>query len=231
MINLRRWKSGSALVVALGMTASTIAPLSVPAAADAQPAPYTIAQLFPSSPSSPSYNRRVAIPAGTRIPVQYSQAEKVVVLPTETTPLTLTVARNIRSSSGGLLIPAGSEIRGQLRPSDGGSQFVANEIVFTDGSRLGLNAESKIVRTTREVQPGVSTDAILKGAAIGSGAAAAISGVTGNRRITLGKVLAGTGAGALGGLLLGKRRADVVVVNPNSDLELTLNSSLTVAVR
>lgn len=228
MINLRRWKSGSALVVALGMTASTIAPLSVPAAADAQPAPYTIAQLFPSSPS---YNRRVAIPAGTRIPVQYNQAEKVVVLPTETTPLTLTVARNIRSSSGGLLIPAGSEIRGQLRPADGGSQFVANEIVFTDGSRLGLNAESKIVRTTREVQPGVSTDAILKGAAIGSGAAAAISGVTGNRRITLGKVLAGTGAGALGGLLLGKRRADVVVVNPNSDLELTLNSALTVAVR
>lgn len=226
MISLRRWQSGTAFVVALGMTSSTIAPLTIPAAATASPAPYTVAQLFPTSPS-----RRVTIPTGTRIPVQYSNAEKVVVLPTETVPLTLTVARNIRSSSGALLIPAGSQIRGNLKPAQGGSQFVADQLVFTDGTRSYLNAESKVVTTSQEVRPGVDLNSVLKGAAIGGGAAAAISGVTGNRRITVGKVLAGAGVGALGGLIFGKRRADVIVVNPNSDLELTLNSSLTVAAR
>ena len=71
----------------------------------------------------------------------------------------------------------------------------------------------------------MSTDAILKGAAIGSGAAAIISAVTKNR-VTLGRVLIGTGAGALGGLILGRNRSQVISVNPQTDLNLRFNSSL-----
>jgi hypothetical protein len=78
-----------------------------------------------------------------------------------------------------------------------------------------------------EVRPGVNTNAVWKGAAIGSGAAAIISGLAGNRRITLGKVVLGAGAGALGGLLLGKRQPEeVIVINPTQDLTLTLEASL-----
>jgi hypothetical protein len=228
MLKLTR-KSSPALLLALGMSTSAIAPLTMAAPSLATPAPLTVAQLFPSSGSTV---RRVAIPAGTRLPVQYTKAEKVVVLPTETVDLNLTVSRNIRSSSGAMLIPAGSEVRGKLKPAQGGSQFVANQIVLTDGTRLAVDAESQVIATNQEVRRGTNTGSILTGAAVGAGAAAAISGVTGNKKITLGKVLIGAGAGALGGLLLGNRnRVDVVTINPDEDLTLTLNSSLTVATR
>jgi hypothetical protein len=224
-------KSGSALLLAFGMSSTAIAPFTLPLSAIAAPvaAPLTVAQLFPTSPTT---IRRVAIPAGTRLPVQYTKADKVVVLPTETVDLNLIVSRNIRSSSGALLIPAGSEVRGRLQPAEGGSQFVANQIVLTDGTRLAVDAQSQVIATNQEVKRGTNTGSILTGAAIGAGAAAAISGLTGNRRITLGKVLIGAGAGALGGLLVGNRnKVDVVTINPNTDLNLTLNSSLTVAAR
>jgi hypothetical protein len=224
MQRLYGWKSGSALLVTLGMVSSAIAPLPLPALAvtPQTAAPQTLAQLFPSQPSA----RRLAIPIGTRLPVRYDNAEKIVLLPTETLPLTLKIDRNIRATDRTLLIPAGSEVRGNLKPVNGGSQFVADSLVLTDGSRYPLNASSEVVTTTREVRPGVDTGAILKGAAVGAAAASVISGVTGKRRITLGKVLIGAGAGAVGGLLLGKKKADVIVVNPKADLELTLNSTL-----
>jgi len=178
--------------------------------------------LFPSQQSP----RRVAVPAGTQLPIRYDGAEKIVVSPTETSPLTLLLARNIRSSSGEILVRSGSKIRGELRPVDGGSQFYAQEITLTDGTVLLIDATSEVVTRTQEIVPGTNTGAVLKGAAIGAGAAAVISGVTGKKRITLGKILIGGGAGALGGLIFGKKRADVVVINPNTDLTLTLNSSL-----
>jgi hypothetical protein len=227
MLKLTR-QSGSALLLALGMSSSAIAPFTLSAPSVAAPAPLTVAQLFPTSPSS---MRRVAIPAGTRLPVQYTKTDKVIVLPTETVNLNLYVSRNIRSSSGALLIPAGSEVRGKLKPADGGSQFVADQIILTDGTRLAVDAQSQIIATNQEITKGTNTGSILTGAAIGAGAAAAISGITGNRRITLGKILIGAGAGAVGGLVLGKKKVDVVTINPNTDLNLTLNSSLTVAAR
>lgn len=223
MVNFSRWQSGTALVIALGVGSSAIAPLAIITSATANPAPYTVAQLFPSSQQSP---RRAAIPAGTRLPIRYDGAEKVVVSPTETSPLTLLLAKNIRSSSGEILVRSGSKIRGELRPVDGGSQFYAQEITLTDGTVLPIDATSEVVTRTQEIVPGTNTDAVLKGAAIGAGAATVISGVTGKKRITLGKILIGGGAGALGGLIFGKKRADVVVVNPNTDLMLTLNSPL-----
>jgi len=92
---------------------------------------------------------------------------------------------------------------------------------------LPIDATSEVVTRTQEIVPGTNTDAVLKGAAVGAGAATIISGVTGKKRITLGKILIGAGAGALGGLVFGKKRADVIVVKPNTDLTLTLNAALT----
>jgi hypothetical protein len=66
----------------------------------------------------------------------------------------------------------------------------------------------------------------LKGAAVGGAAAAAIGALTGDRAIATEEILGGAGLGALGGLLLGKRKVDVVVVNPNTDLNVTLRSAL-----
>lgn len=210
--------------MALGMTSATIAPLAIASAATATPSPYRVAQLFPSQQAP----RRLAIPTGTRLPVRYDGAEKIVVSPTETSPLTLLLAKNIRSSSGEILVRSGSQIKGELRPVEGGSQFYAQEIMLENGTVQPIDATSEVVTKTQEIVPGTNTDAVLKGAAIGAGAATIISGVTGKKRITLGKILIGGGAGALGGLIFGKKRADVIVINPNADLTLTLNSPLPV---
>jgi hypothetical protein len=225
MTNLLKWRSGTALFIALGMSTSAVAPLTLSTRAIATPAPHAIAQLFP--PSNNTYpNQQVAIPAGTRIPVRYDDAEKVVVLPNETSALTLRVARNLRSSYGQILIPAGSQIKGRLQPANGGSQFFAEELILPDNTTYPISAESRVVTRRETIRRGVDGSSILKGTAAGAGAATILSGVLGNRRITIPKVLAGAGAGALGGLLLGRNTVEVISINPNTDLTLTLTSSL-----
>ncbi len=224
MLPFHRWQSHTALAITVGLSVQSLIPFALSASATAAPAPQTVAQ-FPQEPA-PQF--AVRIPAGTVLPTTYDKADKVVVLPTETTPLTLTIARNIRSSSGRLLIPAGSQLEGELRPAQEGSQFVAKTLVLTSGRRIAIDASSNVITKKETVDRGTDWGSVLKGAAIGGGAATVISAITGNRRITLGKVLIGAGAGALGGVLLGRRRADVIVIDPKTDLDVTLNSALTI---
>lgn len=236
MVTFRQWKSGAAMAIAVGMTANGLVPLMA-ISAMAAPAPQTVAQSFPTQ--NPQFPSR--IPAGAVIPASYTQAQRIVVLPTETVSLTLNVPRNIRSSSGRLLIPAGSRIEGKLQPAKttsqsgsssttvNGSQFVAETLILPSGRRVRFDASSDVITKTERVDRGTNTDAIIKGAAVGAGAATLISGLAGNRRITIPKVLGGAAAGALGGLLLGGRRtAEVIVIESNTDLNLTLNSPLTI---
>ncbi|MGG6268368.1 hypothetical protein ACQ4M3_19775 [Leptolyngbya sp. AN03gr2] len=228
MFNLKKLQSGTALALTLGVTATGAAPIVFAKDALAAPAPMQLAQLFPSQPTQPSQTTgAVRIPAGTTLRLTYRDAEKIVVAPNERLPITLTVPNNIRTSNGRLLIPAGSQVKGAFEPANGGTRFIAESLILNNGQQLAIDAQTDVVSRTEEIRRGVSTDAILKGAAIGSGAAAIISGVTGNRRITLGRVLIGTGVGALGGLLLGRNRNQVISVN-QSDLNLRLNSSLAV---
>ena len=213
------------------------------------------------------------ISSGTLIPVKYSQAKRIIVSPKETAPLTLTVAADVKNNRGSVVIPAGSQVIGQLQPITGGSQFVASQIVI-NGQQFPISASSQAITTTRDVRD-TNFLGLLEDAALGSAAAAGISGITGNRTITARKVLTGTvigtaiganqnrnilstvrdtalgaaaGAGisgvtgnrtitagkVIGGAALGatiggiadRTGNNVVVINPNSDLTLTLNSDL-----
>ncbi|MBW4441597.1 MAG: hypothetical protein KME10_10260 [Plectolyngbya sp. WJT66-NPBG17] len=223
MLNLKKLQSSTAIALTIGVAATGAAPIVFAKDVVAAPAPMQIAQLFPTQNTG-----AVRIPAGTTLRLAYRDAEKIVVAPNERLPITLTVPSNVRTSNGTLLIPAGSQVKGEFQPVDGGTRFVANTLTLTNGTQLSLNAQTDVISRTEEIRRGVSTDSLLKGAAIGSGAAAIIAGVTGNRRITLGRVLIGTGVGALGGLLLGRNRNQVISVNPQSDLNLRLNSALAV---
>jgi len=222
---LNRWQVGSAWVVMAGITAGAIAPFTLSPAAVANPAPYTVAQLFPSA-QPPG----IVIPAGARIPVRYLGTDKFVVAPTESKLLSLSVAKNIRAANGELLIPAGSEVRGQLVPVNGGAQFIADTLILSNGSRVAINANSEIV-TTRNVQGnGINGNAILKGAGIGGAGATVVSAIAGRRRVTIPKILLGAGLGAAGGLLLGQKpTSDSIALKPNTNLTLTLNSRLALA--
>lgn len=169
-----------------------------------------------------------AIPAGTSIPVRYERAERILLAQNEPqpAPVTLTVAQNIVSSRGDVLIPAGTQITGQLQTVRGGAQFTSSQLVLADGRQVAINAASEVITKTETIRRGASTGKIITSTVVGAGAAAAIAGVTGDRSIKAEEVLGGAALGALATVVLGGDRADLIVVNPNTDLTLTLNSDL-----
>lgn len=186
--------------------------------------PYIVAQA--QQPTTPA---AVTIPSGTTIPVKYSQAERILVTKEETAPLTLTVGQNIVTREGTVLIPAGTQVVGNLQPAEGGSQFVASELVLTTGQRNELNATSEVITKTERIRKGAKTGTIVKNAALGAAAAAAIQAVTGDRDIGVGETLGGAGVGALVGLFLGRDSVELVAIDPDTDLQLTLGAPLTLS--
>jgi hypothetical protein len=216
MTRFIHWKSGAAAMMAMAMTTGTIAPMFALAPANAQ----VIRE----------QSRYVSIPAGVVIPTTYEK-EKILVTPEEKAPITLKVARNIVDRSGRVLIPEGTDIVGQMQPASRrdlkGSRFEAQELVFPNGDRQTVNATSQVVTRTEKIKKGAKTGDIVKDAAIGAGAASVISLLTGNRRIEALEPIIGAGAGAVASILLRKKEADVVVVEPQEgDLDLTLRSNL-----
>ena len=198
------------------------------------------AQLFPESrptrnrdytpPRQNRNDRNVVpntIPRGFVIPVEFEE-EKILVTPEETVPVTLYVAADIKDNRRNVLIPYGSEIIGQIAPDEreSGSFFSAEEIVFPDGTSQRIDAESQVVTRRETIKKGADAGDILQGAAIGGAAAAVLSEIFGD--IGALEVLGGAGAGALAGLLLGGNEAELVSIDPNNDLDLTLLNSLTV---
>jgi hypothetical protein len=171
----------------------------------------------------------VRIPAGTAIPVRYDQSDRILLPKTNPNPvpLTLKVAQNIVTARGDVLIPAGSDVVGELRVSEGTAQFVAREIVI-GSQRLAVNATSETITRTETVTRGSSIGRVLAGAAVGTGVAAGISAVTGDRKLQTWEVLTGTGVGALGGLFLNRDREEFIAIEPNTDLALTLNADLVI---
>ncbi len=190
--------------------------------------PYIVSLDPDPAPPAPT---QLALPAGTAIPAVYDAAEKIVLLPDETVPLTLTVQRSLTSNSGRVLVPAGSQVKGELRPAGDGSQFAAQELILTNGQRFPLSATSRTITETETIRKGVNAGRTIASAAVGSGAAAAIAGVTGDRRIDALEVLAGTAAGTVAGVLLGRQKVEVIAVDPDTDLDLTLNSNLVLPVQ
>ena len=183
--------------------------------------------------TTPPQPLAVIIPEGTSIPVKYDKANKILVTKDETAPLTLTVSQNVITDQGDVLIPAGSQVVGELKPvkNQNGSQFVADKLVLTTGQEYKLNATSEVITNTETIKKGTSTRAIIKNAALGAGAAAAVSAVTGDRAIATEEVLGGAGIGALVGLFFGKKKVDLIAIDPNTDLQMTIEQNLQISLR
>jgi hypothetical protein len=189
--------------------------------------PYIVAQGQPTPPKPVA----VTIPQGTAIPVKYDKAEKILVTKTETAPLTLTISQNLVTQAGDVVIPAGSQVIGQLKPAQGGSQFVAQKLVLTTGQEYELNATSDVITKTQTINKGTSTGSIIQNTVLAAGAAAAVSAVTGDRAIATEEVLGGAGIGALIGLFFGKNSVDLIAIDPDTDLEMTINQNLLVSLK
>jgi hypothetical protein len=199
----------AALMVVLGL--SSLTPFLAP-----QPA---TAQLFLAQ------NNRLRVTEGTQIKTTYGKAKRIIIKPDETLRIGLETTQAVRSANGKIVIPRGSMIKGQLEPKRGGTQFIADSVTLRNGERFDINATSKIITRTEVVDQGRRTDPIWQGALVGGAATAVISEIFGEAGIF--KVLAGSGAGALGGFLLGGRdKAEVRVIDPKTDLDLRLQSDL-----
>ncbi|MBE9136744.1 S-layer homology domain-containing protein [Nodosilinea sp. LEGE 07088] len=174
---------------------------------------------------------QTSLSAGTTLAMTYAESEKIVVLPDETAALTLTVSQTVTDSAGNVLVPAGSQVVGELRPSGSGSQFVAQELVLTGGQRLAINATSQTVTTMETIRRGATFGETLAGAVLGSGAAAAIARTTGDQSVGTLEVLAGTATGATLARIFGRDQVEVIAINPNQDLTLTVNEALVLSAR
>jgi hypothetical protein len=173
----------------------------------------------------------ITIPEGTVLPVKYDKAKKILVTKDETAPLTLTISQNVVTDTGSLVIPAGSRVIGQLQPAEGGSQFVAQRLIVVNGKEYDINATSGVITKTETVKKGTSTQGIIKNTALGAGAAAAVAAVTGDRAVATEEVLGGAAIGAITGIFFNKKSVDLIVIDPDTDLEMTIGRSFEVSLR
>ncbi|HAZ44071.1 MAG TPA: S-layer protein [Cyanobacteria bacterium UBA11369] len=204
--------------------------------------PYIVARNNSSPapiPPQPTLVGTVRIPSGTRLPVKYDAAERILVAPNEPAPvpLTVTIARNVVSEGGVLLIPAGSQVIGELVTIEDqkSAQFVAKQLILTNGQPVQIRATSQIIRKIEAIsrRPAISRDRRFIGStALGVAAAAAVAVLTGGA--SLGGILLGAGAGAgvnLSGLFRNRDRVELISIIPNTDLTLTLNADLVLSSR
>jgi hypothetical protein len=222
MFNFNRLQSRTATLLTVLVTSTAVVPLLTTGPVFAQ-------SNFPQRERLNRERLNLVVPSGTSIPVRYDK-EKIVVMPDETMPVTLTVAADVISSEGRVVIPQGSQISGELQPVSGGSQFVAREItlfrrrVDEQSKPFSISGRSNVVRRIEEVKKGASTTSILTGAAVGGGAAAALAAITGDRALATEEILGGAGLGALSGFFLNRQKVDAVVIYPERDLTVRLNS-------
>ncbi|HIK56665.1 MAG TPA: hypothetical protein IGS37_16070 [Synechococcales cyanobacterium M55_K2018_004] len=218
MLTSKPWQKTTSFFLALGLSVTSAIPL-MGSVAEARVVPQQTAQLFRNG-NGP------VLREGTLIRTTYNAAERIIVKTDETAKLTLTVAEDVLSERGTVLIRRGSAIEGEIRPVDGGSQFFAETLVPASSNRRFPIAATSDVITRTETITRRSNPNILRGAAIGAAAAAILAEIFG--RIDLGEVLAGAGLGVLGEILLRRpREVEVVVIDPNTDLDLRLTTDFT----
>jgi hypothetical protein len=223
------------LLLGFGLTGSFLLNAISPAWAKSPGRNYaknTVARSAYSVSQSPTYTN-ATVPAGTLIPLTDSSGQNLTVIKGQSRSLTLQTASTIRNSAGRIVIPQGSDVVGQLRPTAEGVQFIAQQIILPSGQWAALNAISpEIVGFTTKNQGATAAD-IIKGTLAGAGTATILAGTTGDRHINALEVLGGAAFGALAGWglpaagILGGQTQEVLTLNPQQDLTLTLQAPLT----
>ncbi|MBC8120741.1 MAG: hypothetical protein H7Y22_02755 [Gemmatimonadaceae bacterium] len=174
-----------------------------------------------SQPSNRQFNVGVSrIAPGTVISVAADSQQGALYLdPGRKQAGTLVVTDDVYDSNGNIAIPAGSEVRGTFNPIQGGLKFVADSAVV-NGKFYSVRASTKVIRDQKDPRES-GGGAIAGDAAIGAAGGALIGALTGG--ISAGSVLGGAAAGAIVGNVTAPQ---VVVIDPNADLDLRVESPL-----
>jgi hypothetical protein len=177
------------------------------------------------SPSSP----RVRIPAGTTLPTRFDRNNvRIYVSPEEpgSIPVTLLIDRDIIAPDNTLLIPRNSQVIGEMRQVRGGVQFRTTALVLPSGAQLALDAASAVVNRTETIYQSTNVAALVSQAELSAGAAAGITAITGDRTIASQQVLGQVSFNNLIRQYQGRDRVILYAINPNTDLDVTLNAPL-----
>ncbi len=114
---------------------------------------------------------------------------------------------------GGLNIPAGSTIRGQYVPAEGGLRYVADSVIV-NGRAYNLNARSGVLETLKDPRD-TESGSVAEDAGIGAGAGLVLGEIFGDAGI--GEIVGGAAAGAAVGNLTADQ---VVVIEPDQPINL-----------
>lgn len=168
------------------------------------------------------------IPAGTEVPLEYPNGRNVnlVIAPGETYATTLSVSSAVLDSTGEILIPEGSRVRGRFVPmkingTEPATQFVADRLILGNQSYpIQATSNPRIAVSESEVEP------VDLETSITSAAAKSIVRSIEGQPTSLGNILSETF-----GLNQAKQDEEsVIVIDPDS-LVLTTQSRLRIASR
>jgi hypothetical protein len=158
--------------------------------------------------------------AGSRLPASLALENQPQYFdPNAAHPLVLTIQQDIYNNGGWLVIPAGSQVRGNLYPVQGGLKFVANELV-KGGRTYPLQATSDLIHDEKDPRQ-YSSEAIVEDAIIGAAAGALLGGISGG--VAAGEVIGGAATGVGVGNITAPQ---VVVLRPGQLINLTLDAPL-----
>lgn len=177
-------------------------------------------------------NSRYIVPNGTRLEVAFPGVgdSRFFITPGDTISTTLRLGRNIVNSNGTVIVPANSAIQGQFRPVTvngvPGTQFVANTITVNNRS-YSINAVSnpKVATNAQAINPGSLRDSLQGGVATAA-ARALLSELIGGGA-NLGNILGSVLGGGTVNPTQGNQNS-LIVIDPETDLQLTLLSDLNV---
>lgn len=136
-------------------------------------------------------------------------------------PVSLAITKDIFDEFGNLAIPAGSTLRGELRPEPGGARFFGSLLV-TENRAYSLQAVSPLLHDEKDPRQ-ITGGAIAEDALIGAAAGTLLGVITGGVS-TLG-VLGGAAAGAGVGNVTANR---AVVLRPEQPIAVSLDTTITV---
>ncbi|MEN9205280.1 MAG: hypothetical protein Q6J68_03530 [Thermostichales cyanobacterium SZTDM-1c_bins_54] len=215
----------SALALTLALTAgspvlaqsvSAIPPLPIEPgwrAITPQPLPYTSPQF--------SLQSGLQLRAGEVIGAALVSQETLYLGVNETRSVSFVLSEPLRDRNGLVVVPQGSVIEGQFQPAPGGSRFVSRSVVV-NGRSFPLYAQSEVIRSQKDPRQ-TSGEAILSHALMGAGVGLLLGGITGDRVIATEEVL---GAAALGAVVGNVTAAEMVVVQPNQPMNLTITQDV-----
>lgn len=214
----------------------TVKPVSEPiATTPSRTAPVLMAQLFKRTPTygQPTYGQptypgnrvnigqnQTVIQAGQTIATHYGGKNQLILQTGESRKLALSVNQDIRNQFGQVVIPAETQIEGEIVPIEGGGQFNATRIIV-NGVAYPFAAQSPVLNDVKDPQQ-TSVGAIAGDAAIGAAGGIVVGQVLGQRGITLEQVLGGAATGVIVGNVTAPR---AVVLDPGTEVKLQLTEA------